>query len=406
MPAAPRSMSPSPGRHDAREPSPPGVARVASRRVALLIESSNAYGRGLLAGIHDHKSASTDWITFLQEHGRGAPPLKSMLAWHGEGIVARIENEEIAGVVRKRGLPTIDTSAARLVPEIPYVETDDAAIARVAAAHLREIGLRHFAFCGDARFKWSDNRLRHFAAELASHGCAIDAFVLPPTSPKNADEFESLGPWLESLPKPVGVFACYDTLGRRLIDACHARAIAVPEEVAVLGVDDDDLLCRLTTPPLSSVMPDARGAGRLAAELLDQVLDGREVAIEHLLEPRGVAIRRSTDVLSVDDPIVAAAARFIRENVSKGVKVEDVATAVHVSRRVLEQRFLRSLSRTPHDEILRIQFRLVEDLLLTTELKLASIAARCGFKHPEYMTAAFTKRHGMSPREWRAINRP
>jgi LacI family transcriptional regulator len=378
----------------------------ASRRVALLIESSNAYGRGLLAGIYDHKTASERWITFLPEHGRGAPPLASLPGWHGDGIVARLENEQIAAVVSRLGLPTIDTSAARLIPDIPYVETDDAAIARLAAAHLCEVGLRHFAFCGDRRFKWSDNRLYHFEQEMAVRGHTVDVCLLPATGRRRGgdDEADRIGRWVESLPKPVGVFACYDALGRRLIDVCHARSIAVPDQVAVLGVDDDELLCRLTTPPLSSVIPDARGAGRLAAELLDRMLDGQHVAVEHLLKPRGVAIRRSTDVLSVDDPLVAEAARFIRAHVPQGIKVEDVTTAMQVSRRVLEQRFLRALGRTPHDEILRIQFRMVEDLLRNSDLKLATIAVRCGFKHPEYMTAAFTKRYGVSPKEWRRIN--
>lgn len=375
------------------------------RRVAFLIESSNAYGRGLLAGIHDHKSVSDHWITFLPEHGRGTPPLVSLRAWQGDGIIARIENARIADVVRKLSLPTIDTSAARLLPELPYVETDDAAIAHLAANHLREIGFRNFAFCGDRRFQWSDNRRQAFVQQLEGHGQTVEVFELPASDrSRGGEDNERLGRWLESLQKPAAVFACYDALGRRVIDACHARSIIVPEEVAVLGVDNDELLCRLTTPPLSSVIPDARGAGRLAAELLDRLLEGRKVAAEHLLPPRGVAVRQSTDVVSVDDPIVSAAARFIRENISKGIKVEDVAAAVHVSRRMLEQRFVRALSRTPHDEIVRIQFRLVEDLLQSTELKLASIAKRCGFRHPEYMTAAFTKRHGLSPREWRQGN--
>jgi len=377
-----------------------------SVRVALLIESSNAYGRGLLAGIYDHATVSEHWVTFLPEHGRGAPPLESLHAWRGDGIIARIENERIAAVVRELGLPTIDTSAARLLPELPYVETDDVAIARLAAEHLCEIGFRHFAFCGDRRFRWSENRRIAFERELAARGHALDVFEMPASARRGgiAAENERLGRWLASLPQPVAVFACYDVLARRVIEACHDLAISVPEQMAVLGVDDDELLCRLTTPPLSSVIPDARGAGRLAAELLDSLLAGRPVSPEHLLPPRGVAVRQSTDVVSVDDPVVVAAAQFIRKNISRGIKVEDVAAASHVSRRKLEQRFVRSLARTPHEEIVRTQWRLVEDLLQNTELKLVAIARRCGFKHPEYMTTAFTKRYGCSPSEWRRTN--
>lgn len=376
-------------------------------RVALLIESSNAYGRGLLSGVYDHAAVSERWVTFLPEHGRGAPPLQSLQAWRGDGIIARIENDKIASTVKKTGLPTIDTSAARLLPDLPYVETDDIAIARLAAEHLGEIGYRHFAFCGDLRFRWSVNRRIAFEREVVDRGHSVDVFELPASLGRGGvgAENERLGRWLASLPKPVAIFACYDILGRRVIEVCHDLAIDVPEQVAVLGVDDDDLLCRLSTPALSSIIPDSRGAGRLAAELLDSVMAGKKVPGEHLLVPRGIAVRQSTDVVSVDDPIVTAAARFIRENISRGIKVEDVAAATQVSRRMLEQRFARSWVRTPHEEIVRAQFRLVEDLLQNTELKLAAIARRCGFKHPEYMTAAFTKRYGQSPSEWRRLNR-
>lgn len=385
---------------------------VVQRRIALLIESSNAYGRGLLAGVYDHKTAGESWITFLPEHGRGEPPLAQLRSWRGDGMLARIENERIAGVVRKLGLPAIDLSASRLLPELPYVETDDAAIARLAAAHLRDIGLQSFAFCGDERFTWSGNRLRAFTAELEQHGHAVDAFVLHAGGKRARGRATAAGgddadlrAWLASLPKPTGIFACYDVLGRRVIDACHAAAIIVPEEVAVISVDDDELLCRLSTPPLSSVIPDARGAGRLAAELLDRVLDGGQVPHESLLVPRGIAVRQSTDVLAAADPLLAAASRFIRENISRGIKVEDVAAAVGVSRRVLEQRFSHAVGRTPHEEIMRVQFRLVEDMLQHSELKQATIARRCGFRHAEYMTAAFTKRYGMAPSEWRRSSR-
>jgi LacI family transcriptional regulator len=376
-------------------------------RVALLIESSNAYARGLLAGVYDHVAASERWLTFLPEHGRGSPPLASLQAWRGDGMIARIENESIAAAVREMGLPTIDTSAARLLPDLPYVETDDTAIARLAAEHLAEIGFRNFAFCGDLRFRWSVNRRIAFEREMADRAHTIDVFELPPTLDPGGvcSENDRLGRWLASLPKPVAVFACYDNLARRVIECCHDLAIDVPEQLAVLGVDDDDLLCRLTTPALSSIIPDSRGTGRLAAELLDSVMMGRKVPGMHLLIPRGIAVRQSTDIVSVDDPIVTTAARFIRENISRGIKVEDVASATQVSRRMLEQRFARSWVRTPHEEIVRSQFRLVEDLLQNTELKLAAIARRCGFKHPEYMTAAFTKRYGQSPSEWRRLKR-
>ena len=214
-----------------------------------------------------------------------------------------------------------------------------------------------------------------------------------------------IGDWLLSLPKPVAVFACYDARGRQVIDECHRVGLHMPDDVAVLGVDDDELLCSLMTPPLSSIIPDARGAGRLAGELLDRLIDGGTAHTENLLPPLGIAVRRSTDTLAVDDPLIAASVAFIRANVHRGIKPEDVVTAVGATRKMLDQAFVRRLDRSLHEAILQVQFKVVEQLLRESDLKLAAIAVRCGFRHPEYMTAAFTKRYGISPSEWRKGHR-
>jgi LacI family transcriptional regulator len=382
----------------------PAAAR---RNIAVVVETSNAYGRRLLAGIYDHVCDRDHWYTFLPEHGRGLPPLEELAAWGGDGIIARIETDEIARVVERLGLPTVDTSAARLLPRLPYVETDDSRIAGLAAEHFLAEGHAVFAFCGDSRFRWSENRRGHFKAELARLGRAVHEFDVAAAGHANAAQRQrQLGDWLAGLPRPAAVFAAYDVVGRQVIDACLRGDLAVPEQVAVLGVDDDELLCGLTTPPLSSVITDGRGAGRLAARLLDRLLAGEHVPTEHLLPPVGVAVRRSSDALAVHDPEIAAAVAFIRDNVQAGPKAEDVAAAVGLGRRSLESGFQRRLGRSIHDVIQRVQFQRVEHLLRTSDLKLAVIARRCGFKHAEYMTVVFTKRHGMSPSAWRQAYRP
>lgn len=376
------------------------------RRVAILIETSNSYGRGLLSGVHAHKHAADDWKMVVAEHARGVPPLADIGRWHAEGIVARIENDAIAKAVEKLGVPVIDVSAARLLPKVPFVETDDRLIASLAVEHLLELGDVHLAYCGNQRFCWSENRRVHFEAEAAKRGRSVSVFHprLRMRRDGVADDAE-LASWLEHLPKPAAIFSCYDALALQLIEACHGRGIHVPDQVAILGVDDDELLCRLSTPPLSSITPDARQAGRLAADLLDRLFRREAVFIEHLVPPLGVAIRQSTDMFASSDPIVSAAVRFIRDNAQRGIKVVDVADAISTSRRTLEQLFLKQLGRTPHEEILRLQFRMVEEFLRRTDMKLATIARHCGFKHPEYMTAAFTRRHGIPPREFRRRHR-
>lgn len=374
--------------------------------MALLIETSNGYSRNVLAGVYEHMRSGGHWATFLPEHGRGMPPLKELARWTGDGIIARIETAETARAIERLGLPAIDISAGRLLPTIPYVETDDAQIAQLAVRHFLDNGFQHLAYCGERRFRWSENRQQFFQNVLAGMGRTVHAFD-EPASPAATTEntFSRIGDWLVALPKPVAVFACYDARGRQVIDECHRVGLRIPDDVAVLGVDDDELLCSLMNPPLSSIIPDARGAGWLAGELLDRLIDGGSVPMENLLPPLGVAVRRSTDVLAVDDPLIAASVAFIRANVHRGIKPEDVVAAVDSSRKVLDQTFVRRLDRTVHEAILQVQFTLVEQLLLETDLKLAAIAVRCGFRHPEYMTVAFTKRYALSPSEWRREHR-
>lgn len=334
------------------------------------------------------------------------PPLKELARWTGDGIIARIENAETARVIERLGIPAVDISAGRLLPDVPYVETNDAQIAELAARHFLDNGFQHLAYCGDRRFRWSENRQHFFQNVLTARGMTVHVFHEPARAASSTeDTLSRIGDWLVGLPKPVAVFACYDARGRQVIDECHRVGLRIPDDVAVLGVDDDELLCSLMNPPLSSIIPDARGAGRLAGELLDRLIDGGSVPMENLLAPLGVAVRRSTDVLAVDDPLIAASVAFIRAHVQRGIKPEDVVAAVGSTRKMLDQAFVRRLDRTIHEAILQVQFKLVEQLLHETDLKLAAIATRCGFRHPEYMTVAFTKRHGMSPSEWRRAHR-
>jgi len=382
-----------------------GSGANAQQRVAVLIEASNAYARGLLAGIQAHVHEQDSWTVFLPEHGRGRPPLEALARWHGDGIIARIETPAIARTIRAlrrtRRVPVVDVSAARLVPGLPYVETDDAAIAAVAAGHFAERDFRQVAFLGDRRFRWSDNRRDAFVREAHGRGLAVDVF-----RQGRGDDDARLETWLAELPKPVGVFCCYDIRGRQALDACRRRGIAVPDDVAVLGVDDDELLCGLSSPPLSSVIPDAIGAGRLAAAILARSMRGEPLErSEWLLPPLGLSMRQSTDVLAIDDDLVTAAVRRVREQACGGLRVIDLARDLGVSRRVLESRFARRVGHTPHEEILRVQFRRVEQLLRETDLPLAEIADRAGFRHAEYMTVAFKRRHGVPPSSWRRRHR-
>lgn len=400
--------------------------------VALLIETSNAYARGLLEGIIDYVRRHEPWSIHLPEQERGAKPPAWLDGWDGDGIIARIENDEIAEVVRKLRLPAVDVSAARHVENIPWVETDDKTIAKLAVSHLTERGFRRLGFLGDSRFNWSLWRQQHFEAAAKDAGCELHLFdtnrqsnqlateqaefssSAESSSQKAANSSKSsfrkhersgrdlLASWVQGLPRPIGIMACYDIQAQQLLDVCRDLDIAVPEEIAVLGVDNDRLLCELANPPLSSVVPNAHRSGYEAAGLLDRMMRGEQVENKaHLIKPIRVETRQSTNVLAIDDAEVARALRFIRVHACDPINVSDVMKQATVSRRVLENRFQTVLGKTPHRVILQARIERVKQLLREPDLTLAEIAARTGYDHVEYLSTAFKRETGLSPSEFR-----
>jgi LacI family transcriptional regulator len=389
----------SPGRHDSVPPGP----RRNRPTVALLIESSNAYARGLLAGITDYIRQHATWSISLPEQGRGDAPPPWLNRWRGDGMIARIETPTIARAVMATGVPVVDVSAARAVPSLPWVETDDTAIARLAFEHLANRGYRELAFCGDSRFNWSRWRQDEFDRLARQAGRSLSLFDAARKHRGDASEREArLRAWVQSLPRPVGIFCCYDILAHQVLDSCRDVGRNVPEEAAVVGVDNDEVLCNLCTPSLTSIVPDPRQAGFEAAKLLAALMAGRPATSESILvPPLGVAARQSSAALAVDDPDVAAAWRFIREHAADGIQVSDVVRAVGLTRRVLDQRFQSATGRTPHAEITRLRIERMQQLLTETELSLADVALRTGFEHVEYASVFFRREVGVAPGEFR-----
>jgi LacI family transcriptional regulator len=378
-------------------------------KVALLIETSNAYARGLLGGIQAFIREHRPWSVYLDEQSRGDEPPTWLTKWKGDGIIARIENPAIARAISSLAIPAVDLSAARLLPDLPMLEIDESAVGRMAAEHFLERGFRHFGWCGDPRFVWSRLRGDGYAVALREAGFSVSEYQ-PPDGSAETDEdagLEALGQWLLQLPRPVAVFTCYDIRGREVLDACRRFSIPVPDEVAVLGVDNDELLCALAFPPLSSVVPNARRTGYEAAAVLESLMAGRDPGpMTRLIPPIGVVTRQSTDVLAVEDRNVARAVRYIREHACEGICVDDVVSHAALSRRLLETRFKKLLGRSPHDEITRVQLRRVKELLAETDLPLAEIADRTGFRYVEYLSAVFKNKTGMPPGQFRSEHRP
>jgi LacI family transcriptional regulator len=367
--------------------------------VAVLVEQSNAYARRLAMGIQRYAS-SRGWSLYTTEHSRKEVDFSWLRGWKGDGILARIESAEAATFIRGVGLPTVDLSAGRFVPELPGVETDDKVIAEWAARHFAERGLLDLAFVGDPQFAWSNQRGVAFADAALTLGARVRAWFQM-TLPRTNDRTRLVA-WLGSLPKPAGVFACYDIAGQEVLEACKTAELHVPSQVAVLGVDNDPFINNLTAPPMSSIEPDAVRTGYRAAEMLDRLMSGELLpGGQELMPPIRLVTRQSTDTRSVPDPLVSLAIKFIHDNSVRDVKTSEVLRHVGSSRRALDMRFTKALGRTIHDEITRARMARVEEMLSSTDLTLQQVSTRLGFAHVEYMGVSFKRHTGKSPGQFR-----
>lgn len=375
------------------------------RRVVLMIETSSGYGRDVLRGIMRYIRSHEEWTVFLEHRALTSELPRWLADWHGDGVISRSPTPWLWETARRNGVPLVNLVDRRELRAAPSVFSDQEAIGRLGAEHLLERGFSRFGFCGFVDENWSDGRGRGFIDRLRSARCAVEVYESAWMGPEVRawdEEQRELCAWVRGLPKPCGVLACNDLRARQVLEACRLCGLAVPEEVAVLGVDNDELLCQLCHPPLSSVIPDTEQIGYQAAELLARMMRGEEVDSSILrLPPLGVATRQSTDSLAISDPQIAAAARFIREGACRGVSVGDVVRHVSLSRSALERGFRKYLRHSPQQEIRHVQLKRCKDLLAETDLPMERIAQLCGFRHPEYMHVVFKRTFHTTPGAFR-----
>ncbi len=368
-------------------------------KVALLVETSNSYARDMLAGIEDYIRAHDLWSVYLAESGRGDAVPAWFARWQGDGIIARVENEKIAAALAAKRLPVVNLSFSRLIRTAPTFTTGNAGIGQIAAQHFVERGFEHFAYCGRGEFVWSRDRGEAFERAVSTAGFRCHIYSLPNGIATDLDsETDAIAAWLTSLPKPIALLACYDLRGQQVLDAARRAGLSVPEQIAVLGVDNDELLCALSPPPLSSIILNGRRTGWLGAETLARLMGGEKLAGDvHFIPPIGIATRQSTDTLAVADPQLARALRFIRERACDAIDVPDILRHAPMARRSLENRMRETIGRTPNEEILRVKLARARQLLATTRLSLGDVADRCGFRHSEYFSVVFKRETGVTP---------
>jgi len=381
--------------------------RITQKRsnVALLVEASSDYTRRLLRGVTTYMQEHQSWIICKGEYRRGQMIPRELRQGKCNGIIAHIETEQIAGIIRTCGIPVIDMSSRRLISSVPCVETDNNSISKIASEHLLERGFRHFGFVGDDFFGWSKLRCEYFQQHIteAGYNCSVfrNSGSKGTAGHWNLDR-PRLTLWIQSLSKPAGIMAGWDGYGQQVLEACRHCGVAVPDEVAVIGVDNDEMECEFSNPPLSSIDNNPRQIGYECAALLDCMMSGKKVKqMRYVVQPIGVVMRQSTDVLAIPDSRVSEVIRFIREHACQGIGIGEVLRSTHLSRRMLEISLRKYLGHSPHQEILRVKFQHVKKLLVETNLTLVDIAERAGFEYQEYMSAAFKRVHGITPGEYR-----
>ena len=379
------------------------------RKVALLVESSRSYGRNLLRGIALFARTRGNWSLLHQEMTIDVVLPEWMKESAIDGVIARVDTRTI-DPLRQLGVPCVDVRCSRNFEGIPQVETDDRKVAALAFEHLWERGFRRFAFCGFQFAHYSDARLRFFRELVSDAGCPLAVYETPgrrdarlsSLEESGVIDVEAMAGWLASLARPTGLFVCNDIRGQQVLNACRVLDLTVPDDVAVIGVDDDDAICPLSDPPLSSVRPDAQRVGYQAAEILDAMMNGKPAPTSvQYVSPTTVVQRMSTQAVAVEDREVARICRFIREHACDGVDVNDIAQVTSLSRRQLERRFRSELNRTPHEVITAAQISKVKQLLTETKMTLEQIAPLAGYAHKESLSAVFKREVGETPGRYR-----
>ena len=364
----------------------------------------------MLQGIVQHERSHRQWSTFLDDEARTERDPGFLRGEKWQGVISRHTTPALVKNCAQLGIPLVDLNDTPPFPGVPKIRPNNTAIGHLGAEHFLERGFRHFAYCGFSNEAWSCERRDGFmeALRLTGHTCDVLDLKYPGdiTPDWDAEQTQLIATWLSGLPKPVAIMACVDVRAFQVISAAQHAGLLVPEEIALLGVNNDVMRCELSYPSLSSIALNAHQSGYHAAEVLDRMLRGEKPgAMDVRVDPLGVVARLSTDILAVGDKNVAAALSFIRERACKGVSVDEVVAHAAASRSQLEKKFRRFIGRSPQAEIRRVQLARIKELLSETDLPLKSIASMTGFEHIEYLSVVFKRMTSESPGQYRKHTR-
>lgn len=383
---------------------------MSKRDVALILNINKPYDRKVVDGIARFTRTQTNWSVYAEDEPLARIP--NLRRWHGHGIIADLDERPVVEAISKVEIPVVNIGGAihdeAWSFKTPYVTTDNVAVARLAAEHLLDRGFQNFAYCGLRRTPynpWSRIRGSEFQKMLRKRGFPCSIYNGRHNDARRWEEVQrGLCRWIDALEKPVGIFACNDSRARHILESCRRLELKVPDDVAIVGVDNDVTMCELANPALSSIELGTDRIGYEAAWLLEQLMSGNRVSKKRQwveIEPVGVVTRASTNALAVDDDVVTEAVAFIRDRIGKRIQVSDVTRHMELSRSTLDNRFKDQLGRSVHDEIERVRLEVTKTLLLTTALPLVEIADQADFGTVQYMTAVFKRSTGQTPGAFR-----
>ncbi|MDQ0980636.1 XylR family transcriptional regulator [Pseudomonas synxantha] len=378
-------------------------------RIALLFNGSKIYDRGIITGIGNYLSSTrASWDLFLEEDFLCR--LRGIERWQGDGIIADFDDPLIGEALAGSRIPVVAVGgsyedASSYPKGIPYVATDNHALMKLAYEHLIEAGLTRFACFSlpEAQAnRWAQEREKAFRRLMQRDGLQVEIYRgLGTSAPLWDSAVEQQIAWLHSLPKPIGIIAVTDARARQLLQACLTAGIAVPEQVALIGIDNDPLTRTLTRVPLSSVIQGTETMGRTAAALLHQMLHGKPcTGTQVLVPPDAINVQASSLHQPLGNPYVMQALLFIRQYACQGIKTDQVAAYVGVSRSSLEAHFRKVRGCSVHDEILGFKLAAAAKGLENQDLAIADIAASCGFTSAQYLHTVFRREFGCTPRQY------
>ena len=377
------------------------------RKVALLIDRSFGYGQDIILGVSRYSSLHSDWELYVPPPDyldrRMRSHRMSNLPWFKEckpdGVIMLEDLKSNEGVI-ETGVSAVLANVPEKNSGLPHIKIDNHAIGKMAVEYFVNRGFKSLVHCGLGYYLWATQRYEGFSAATEQFGLKAYTYNMPKSRRKfpSIKERDLIADWLKTLPKPIGLFACNDDMGKMVADACKKAGILVPEEIAILGVDNDEVVCMTSNPPLSSICLTTQKCAYEAAVLLDKIMNNKKIENKEItIIPTHVITRQSTNIMAIENQQIARAVQFIRQNPKNPIQVNDVVREIDMPRRTMEKYFRSVLGRSVHDEIARVRVENISQMLAETSMTISQIAKEFGFSDATHLTRFFREKKGLTP---------